>query len=379
MKDNKYITKKIIGKTSKPLSPEEFKKFFIYFWGEKALNLPSFPKIIGHIKAYYQNAEGNVVKVSNFKELITDYTNKKTASITISDTSNDIKSEFIYLCAKAEAKLIISGYEDSLNEKITLFKNFYPKKIQVKKRNESYMKSKNYDVVLSYASEQRKYVEKVYDILIKNGVNVFYDNNDVINVDIWGKNLPDYLHNIYSGSYKYCVMFISKEYKEKIWTNHERKSILQKTITEKNDCVLPIKFDNVEIDGLQTTINYKEVNDFNPRDVANLILKKLGKKVFIPLVSDKKSDSSLRIHVTKNKKIFHFKLLKNEKIYNKAYWSMYVPSTQGGWIHDYSQKEYIEWGINDAPFTEITASLKPKGQNIPEEIVHLAYAEIKNI
>ena len=59
------------------------------------------------------------------------------------------------------------------------------------------MKKKNfeYDVALSFAGEQRDYVEKVSEELTALKVKHFYDNNEKVN--LWGKNLAQFLDSVY--------------------------------------------------------------------------------------------------------------------------------------------------------------------------------------
>src|SRR5436190_17794730 len=57
-------------------------------------------------------------------------------------------------------------------------------------------------------------------------VSLFYDNYE--EASLWGKNLTEHLHKVYSGSARYCVMFISKHYAEKVWPTHERRSAFEK-------------------------------------------------------------------------------------------------------------------------------------------------------
>lgn len=43
-----------------------------------------------------------------------------------------------------------------------------------------------YDIALSFAGEDREYVEKVATLLKENGIKVFYDKFE--QVDLWGKD-----------------------------------------------------------------------------------------------------------------------------------------------------------------------------------------------
>jgi len=132
----------------------------------------------------------------------------------------------------------------------------------------------NYDVALSFAGEDRKYVEKVAQLLREKGVNVFYDNFN--KVDLWGRNLIDHLGTVYSESSRFIVMFISKHYAEKTWTNHERKFAQDRAFKMKEDCILPARFDNTEILGLPSSIGYIDLNYKTPEELADLIEEKVN-------------------------------------------------------------------------------------------------------
>ncbi len=70
-----------------------------------------------------------------------------------------------------------------------------------------------YEVVLSFAGEDRDYVNEVAALLKSNDVSLFYDVYE--EATLWGKDLVEHLHKVYSGSARYCVMFISHFYAEK--------------------------------------------------------------------------------------------------------------------------------------------------------------------
>jgi hypothetical protein len=79
-------------------------------------------------------------------------------------------------------------------------------------------------------------------------VSLLYDNFE--EATLWGKNLTEHLHKVYSSSARYCVMFISEHYAEKVWPTHERRSAFEKAIESKEEYILPARFDDTEIPGL---------------------------------------------------------------------------------------------------------------------------------
>jgi hypothetical protein len=132
-----------------------------------------------------------------------------------------------------------------------------------------------YEIVLSFAGEDRGYVEQVAAYLKLHGVSVFYDKYE--EATLWGKDLAEHLDKVYRGTARYCVMFVSQHYKEKIWTNHERRSALAKAVQERGEYILPARFDDTEIPGLLPTLGYINLATKTPEDLGALILQKLGR------------------------------------------------------------------------------------------------------
>lgn len=134
-----------------------------------------------------------------------------------------------------------------------------------------------YEVVLSFAGEDREYVEAVAGYLKKNNINVFYDKYE--EVTLWGKDLAEHLDKVYRGTARYCVMFISENYANKVWTSHERRSALAKAIEEKEEYILPARFDNTKIPGIRPTIGYVDLSKKTPEQLGKMILQKLGRLI----------------------------------------------------------------------------------------------------
>jgi len=131
-----------------------------------------------------------------------------------------------------------------------------------------------YDVALSYASENREYVEEVATFLKEFGVRVFYDKFET--VETWGKNLYDHLNDVYKNKAKYTMIFVSEAYAEKAWTNHERKAAQARAINESKEYILPARFDDIEVPGIDATVAHLDAKVFSAKDVAKSFLEKSG-------------------------------------------------------------------------------------------------------
>lgn len=136
--------------------------------------------------------------------------------------------------------------------------------------------TESYDVCLSFAGEQRDYVELIAVELKKAGLKVFYDQDEDIAPKLWGHDLGEYLDYIYRRGSRFCLMFISADYAEKVWTRHERRSALARVIEEGGDYLLPARFDDTELPGLRATTAYVDLRQIAPATLVDFVLHKLG-------------------------------------------------------------------------------------------------------
>ena len=141
-----------------------------------------------------------------------------------------------------------------------------------------------YEVALSFAGEQRGYVEDVARALQSRGIIVFYDEFE--KTALWGKHLAEEFQRIYEQSAGLVVMFISKAYVEKDWPRHERWSILSRATKESKEYVLPVRFDDTPVPGLTEDVMCLQANDCSPAELATIIAQKLGVKPFEGKASD---------------------------------------------------------------------------------------------
>lgn len=131
-----------------------------------------------------------------------------------------------------------------------------------------------FDIALSFAGENRAYAADVAERLCGQGIRVFYDQYE--QATLWGTNLYDRLDYVYRRAARYCVLFISKHYADKLRTNHERQSAQARALEENHEYVLPVRFDDTEIPGLRSTIGYIDARHTTPEQLVHLILQKLG-------------------------------------------------------------------------------------------------------
>lgn len=131
----------------------------------------------------------------------------------------------------------------------------------------------DFDVALSFAGEDRTYVDDVASILRDQGIKVFYDLFE--EADLWGKDLYVHLAEVYQRRAHFTVMFISQAYGTKLWTNHERRAAQARAFQESQEYILPARFDDTEIPGVLRTVGYVSLSGRSPENLVSLITRKM--------------------------------------------------------------------------------------------------------
>lgn len=131
-----------------------------------------------------------------------------------------------------------------------------------------------YDVALSFSGEDRRYAKALADLLKTSGYSCFYDEDEL--ADLWGKNLYDYLSSVYKDRARYCVMFLSKHYERKLWTNHERQLAQARAFQENREYILPVRLDDTEIPGIPPTVGYLDLRSMTIEEVYKALIMKLS-------------------------------------------------------------------------------------------------------
>ena len=166
------------------------------------------------------------------------------------------------------------------------------------------MQEYEFDVALSFAGEDRRYAQELAEYLDKDGYSVFYDQYEL--GDLWGKNLYTHLSSVYKDKARYCVVFLSKHYAQKLWANHELESAQARAFEENKEYILPVRLDDTEIQGILQTVGYLDLRQISIEKVYQTLVKKLSGK---PLQVTPTSATSLTSEDTSGE----FALLRSEE------------------------------------------------------------------
>ncbi|WP_282020152.1 toll/interleukin-1 receptor domain-containing protein [Planomicrobium okeanokoites] len=131
-----------------------------------------------------------------------------------------------------------------------------------------------YDLAVSFAGEDREIVDDVINVLKERSeIKIFYDKLEQHN--LWGKDLYQYLSQIYSEKSQYCLIFVSENYMNSNWPKHELKNAQARAFIQESEYILPIKLDDTTLPGINETTGYIDYREKSLHELVTLIIKKI--------------------------------------------------------------------------------------------------------
>lgn len=130
-----------------------------------------------------------------------------------------------------------------------------------------------FDIGLSFAGEDRSFVEMLFNLLEKADIKVFYDQDQ--SSQLIGKNLYSHLAEVYFNKSRYCVIVISEYYMKKKWTLHEFQSIQVRNFLKQDNSIIPIILDDTVVPGITDSIAYLDARALSPKQIADQLEQRL--------------------------------------------------------------------------------------------------------
>jgi hypothetical protein len=130
-----------------------------------------------------------------------------------------------------------------------------------------------YDVALSYASEDRPYVQAVAAELKSRGLVCFYDEYSA--AALLGENLREHLEDVYGGKSRFAVIFASKDYVRKVWTSREFRTAQAAAIKLHRTYVLPVRIDDTAVPDLDLDVVFVDAKKTDALSLAQTIRQRL--------------------------------------------------------------------------------------------------------
>ena len=129
-------------------------------------------------------------------------------------------------------------------------------------------------MAVSFAGTERHLAQRLAEIVREAGFDAFYDS--FYPEHLCGKDLVVFFDAIYRRKARYCVIFVSKEYLDRMWTNHERRSAQAKALELKGEeYILPILVDDSELPGVPRTVGHVRLTERPLEEIADMLIRKL--------------------------------------------------------------------------------------------------------
>jgi hypothetical protein len=124
-----------------------------------------------------------------------------------------------------------------------------------------------FQIALSFATEDRPYVEEVYRGLSALGIKTFYDKS--VQEALWSGSVGEYLDEVFGNRTRFCVVFLSKHYVRKDWTKRELQAAQsRKEMRDHREFLLPVRFDDTPVENISSDLGYLRAQDYKPRELA---------------------------------------------------------------------------------------------------------------
>jgi hypothetical protein len=128
--------------------------------------------------------------------------------------------------------------------------------------------AENYDIAVSFASEQRDYVELTVIAAQALGMRVFYDRD--MTHQWWGRNFIAEQRKVYGQSARYFVPFLSAEYLVNQYPMDEFSYAMLKSLHRGGDYILPVLIGDVHVppELLHPHTGYLRAENHTPQELA---------------------------------------------------------------------------------------------------------------
>jgi hypothetical protein len=136
------------------------------------------------------------------------------------------------------------------------------------------LNSLEFDFAFFFAGEDREIVRAVRDSLVEKNLKVFFDKDFEWN--LLGKDLSERFKQVYGSHSKYVIIFVSKYYPIKDWTNFEFQIARKESLSRLEEFILPIRLDDTPLYGLKSDRGYGDFKTKGVEGISELLYMKLN-------------------------------------------------------------------------------------------------------
>lgn len=125
------------------------------------------------------------------------------------------------------------------------------------------MPSFQYDIAISYASEDESVAKQTYEFLLNYNLKVFFALS--CQDEFAAMKMKARFHKLYMSECVFVAAFISKDYIRKEYTMLEARTAMIRHEVEGRNCIIPIYLDGSKLPGLDPDMHYIDVGRMNEK------------------------------------------------------------------------------------------------------------------
>jgi len=133
-----------------------------------------------------------------------------------------------------------------------------------------------FEIAISYAGEEEGIAENLYRLLLERGVKVFFAKGKM--AYLLGKGLESEIPYVFGPGSRFFVPIISRNYVKKRWPLYELRSAIEEESRRRFEFILPIRLDDVDLEGLEEDRVYLDLRKEGLFRVADILIEKLREK-----------------------------------------------------------------------------------------------------
>jgi hypothetical protein len=126
-----------------------------------------------------------------------------------------------------------------------------------------------YDVAVSFATEDRAAAEELADLLAARNINVL--RAEYQPAGLGGSDFVTHIAEMYRTKAQYCLLLVSKHYPLKAWTEAERTSAREHALRDPDEYILPLRLDESKIPGIKEVKGYQDLRQGSMESVVDLL------------------------------------------------------------------------------------------------------------
>jgi hypothetical protein len=126
-----------------------------------------------------------------------------------------------------------------------------------------------YDVALSFATEDRSLAEELASLLAAKNIKALRAEFQA--AELGGSDFVTYIAEMYRTKARYCLLLISRHYPLKAWTKAERTSAREHALRDPEEYILPVRLDDAEVPGIADVKGFHDLRQGSMEGVVDFI------------------------------------------------------------------------------------------------------------